>query len=79
MFPKLRLQHKANLVQLSGGMSSLPITKPEERAIPLKPDEWKARLTEAMSPAPDSAKIKVHLLVDFVSRDMSFCSQWCWM
>ncbi len=34
MYPKLRLKYKPNLISLAGGMQELPITKPEERAIP---------------------------------------------
>ena len=62
MFPKLRLKHKPNLVQLSGGISSLPITNAEKRAIPLKPNEWKAKLKDAVLPNCTSG-IKVCLVM----------------
>lgn len=58
MFPKLRLKHKPNLVQLNGGISALPITRPEERATPLNASEWKTLLKEAASPGTtDSLKV----------------------
>lgn len=44
MFPKLRLQYKPNLISLAGGMSSVPVTKPEARATKVKPHEWRNML-----------------------------------
>ncbi|CAD7698986.1 unnamed protein product [Ostreobium quekettii] len=46
-FPRLRLQYKPNLVQLKGGMASLPITDPAARAMPMKAAQWKEMLTNA--------------------------------
>ena len=56
MFPKLRLKVKPNLVQLQGGLASLPITQSEQRATPLTPVEWKTHLKEALA-APTSTKV----------------------
>eukprot|EP00884_Botryococcus_braunii_P011201 jgi/Botrbrau1/20081/Bobra.200_1s0084.1 len=49
-FPKLRLKFRESLVQLAGGTTSLPITCPEERAVPLSPTEWKEMLRTAVAP-----------------------------
>lgn len=44
MFPKLRLQYKPNLISLAGGMSSIPVTNPEARAVKVRPTDWKDML-----------------------------------
>ncbi|KAL4457423.1 hypothetical protein ABPG75_012288 [Micractinium tetrahymenae] len=46
MYPKLRLKYKPNLISLAGGMQDLPITRPEARAVPTPPAEWKRMLAE---------------------------------
>lgn len=46
MYPRLRLKYRPNLISLAGGMKELPITKPEARAIPTPPAEWKRMLSE---------------------------------
>ena len=61
MFPKLRLKVKPNLVQLQGGLASLPITQAEQRATPLTPVEWKARLKEAITAPTCAAKVLTHI------------------
>ncbi|XP_031405079.1 rhodanese-like domain-containing protein 8, chloroplastic isoform X1 [Punica granatum] len=42
-FPKLKVQFKP-LVQLEGGISTLPLLDPSIRATPLAPSEWKKKL-----------------------------------
>lgn len=41
MFPKLRLKYKPNLISLAGGLAGLPVTRPEARATPVNPQQWK--------------------------------------
>ncbi|KAI8112942.1 hypothetical protein M9434_004261 [Picochlorum sp. BPE23] len=48
MFPKLRLQYKANLISLSGGMQAVPVTNPEARATKVKPSDWKKMLQQGV-------------------------------
>lgn len=48
MFPKLRLQYKANLISLSGGMQTVPVTNPEARATKVKPSDWKKMLQQGV-------------------------------
>eukprot|EP00210_Caulerpa_lentillifera_P008233 g7860.t1 len=61
MFPKLRLKVKPNLVQLNGGISSLPITRASSRAIPLNPSEWKNQISAALQTNDNSAQKAVIL------------------
>eukprot|EP00879_Flechtneria_rotunda_P029738 GHRR01032183.1.p1 GENE.GHRR01032183.1~~GHRR01032183.1.p1 ORF type:complete len:492 (+),score=132.74 GHRR01032183.1:329-1804(+) len=49
MFPKLRLKVKPSLISLAGGMAAIPCTKPDIRATPLNPADWKQKLAEADS------------------------------
>ena len=48
MFPKLRLQYKANLISLSGGMQAVPVTNPKARATKVKPSDWKTMLDQGV-------------------------------
>ena len=49
MFPKLRLQYKPNLISLAGGMSSIPVTNPDARAVKVRPADWRDMLSNGIN------------------------------
>jgi len=49
MFPKLRLQYKPNLISLAGGMSSIPVTNPDARAVKVRPADWREMLRNGVN------------------------------
>lgn len=86
MFPKLRLKYKPNLISLAGGMTSVPVTNPDQRATPLRPKDWKDMISEAQrlnkpseevsSPSASAASAAVRRCRAQIDQNRYTCSKY---